>query len=311
MTLSNLPGPIDGALVSSALLRKDIYAAIKGDGVVTSSDLKVSASTPNGQSLRIAPGTGVILNGYQSVPNEVYVAANPSIHTVTAGDMPGSNPGTTYWLVCLVVGDPQVGYSQTGHPFMPSDFDETQANTFQYVRPVLLPCSSTTVKFSELGKNYPGLALARLALPASTTTVTDAMITDLRVVAGDNSTRRWNAVSTSTVTWTNAEGQKDVAGCSVVVNSTSTTDVFDVDLNCDVYVNGGVVNFTDLMIDGTGQGDSVISSGGGHINGHGMWTVTGLTPGPHTFKVTSFNYVGSVGSALHSAGSTKLRIRKG
>jgi hypothetical protein len=193
---------------------------------------------------------------------------------------------------------------------MPSDFDEAQANTYQYVRPVLLPCTSTDDTFSDLGKSYPGLALARLALPPSTTTVTDAMLTDLRTVAGPVGQKRWNAVSTANVTWTNAEGQKDVTGCTVTVPVASTTDVFDVDVNADVYVTGTLANLTDLVIDGVGQGDTVTAQQTGHVNGHGMWTVTGLAPGNHTFKVVSQNFGGSSGTALHSAGTTKLRIRK-
>lgn len=310
MTFSNIPGPIDGALVSSSLLRKAVFAAVKGEGVVGSSDLKVSASSPAGQSLRIAPGTGVVLNGYQTTPDEVYVASNPSIHNVTSGSMPGSSGGTTYWMVALVVGDPQTGYSQSGHPFMPSDFDESQANTFQYVRPVVLPCASNATKFSDLGKTYPGLALARLAIPGSTTTITDAMITDLRVQAGDGSTRRWNAVSTGNVTLTNTQGTTDVPGATITIAVGGVNEVFDVDINADVYVTGAVANFTDLAIDGAGQGDSVISQQGGHCNGHGMWTITGLTPGNHVFKIVSSNFTGSAGTALHSAGSTKLRVRR-
>ena len=180
MTLSNIPFVVDGALTSSALLRKAIYAAVNSDGVVAEDDLLVAASSPAGQSLTVAAGAAVVLNRYQSEPNEVYVVSNPGVHNVTSGDMPGSSGSTTYWMVALVVGDPQAGYSQTGHPFMPSDFDEGQANTYQYARIVVLPCASTDDDFADLGVAYPGLALARIALPASTTTVTSGMITDLR-----------------------------------------------------------------------------------------------------------------------------------
>lgn len=185
MTLSNVPFAIDGPLISSAHLRKALYAAIGTEGVVGDGDLLVSANTPEGQSLLVAPGSGVVLNGYQSTPNEVYVATNPSLHTVTSGEMPGSSGGTTYWMVALVIGDPQAGFSQTGHPFMPSDFDEGEANTYQYARVLVLPCASGDTTFADLGVDYPGLALARLEIPGSTTTITSGMITDLRVLASD------------------------------------------------------------------------------------------------------------------------------
>lgn len=308
MPLQNPPLAIDGALTSSSLIRKGIRAAAGGPGVAGPNDFKVSASSPAGQSLRVSPGLALVDNGYESTPDEVYVVPNPSILTVGSSSMPGSSGSTTYWLVCVVVGDP--AYDQTGHPYMPSDFDEDQADTYEYSRIVVLPCTSTTDSFDDLGKSYPGLALARLALPASTTTVTDGMLTDLRVRAGHTEVRRWDAVSTANVTWTNSEGQKDVTGATVVVTSTSVNDVFDVDISADVYCTGAVANFTDLMVDGVGKGDSVIAEFAAHNNGHGMWTVTGLTPGPHTFKVVSSMFAGSAGTALHSAGTTKLRIRR-
>jgi hypothetical protein len=104
MTFNNIPFVVDGALTSSSLLRKALYAAIGGDGVLGENDLEVSANSPASQSLLVAPGVGVVLNRYLSTPNEVYVTSNPAVHTVTSGEMPGSSGGTTYWMVCVVVG---------------------------------------------------------------------------------------------------------------------------------------------------------------------------------------------------------------
>jgi hypothetical protein len=310
MTFSNMPGPIDGALTSSALLRKGLFAAIKGEGVAAGDDLLVYASSPNGQSLKIGPGVGVVLNGYQTTPDEVYVATNPAEHSVTSGDMPGSSGGTTYWMVCIVVGDPQSGYSQTGHPFMPSDFDEDQANTYQYVRPVLLPCSVGDTKFDDLGKSYPGLALARLALPPSTVVVSDAMLTDLRVQASDGATRRWDKICSGNVVLTNAQAATDITGMSQVVAVTSPNDVFDVDFNGDVTISGTVTSFLDLLIGGTDQGAPATAQGSGHNSIHGSWTITGLTAGNHTFKMSGSNLAGSSGTATVSTGTSKMRIRR-
>lgn len=232
MTLDKAPLAIDGVLTGASSLRKGLMAAIGGGGVVRTGDLKVSASVPNGQSLQIAPGLGVVPNGYQTTPDEVYVEANPTGHAITSGDMPSASASTTYWLVCLVVGDPSYG-DQTGHPFMPSDFDESQANTFQYVRPVLLPCSSTTTTFEELGKHYPGLALARIAIPPSTTTITEAMITDVRkslnrktadIIPTLNSP--WSSVSGRTVSYhRDRDGYVHIEG-TLATLGTSGTAVF-------------------------------------------------------------------------------------
>ena len=153
MTLALAPLAVDGVLTSSSLLRKGLMAAMGGTGVVGLNHLKVSASSPAGQSLVVAPGVAAVPNGYQTTPDEAYIVPNPAGHAVTSGDMPSASGSTTYWLVCLVVGDPQ--YDQTGHPFMPSDFDEGQFNTFAFNRIVLLPCSSGTTTFEELGQD-PG-----------------------------------------------------------------------------------------------------------------------------------------------------------
>lgn len=178
MTLSNTPLAIDGALTSSSLLRKGLKVAIGSGGVFGANDYLVAPNSPAGQSLLIGGGLAAVPNGYQTTPDELYVVPNPSTHTVTSGDMPPSNPSLSYYLVCIVVGDPD--YDQTGHPFMPSSFDTSLATTFDYDRIVVLPCTSTTTTFEQLGKHYPGLALARLAVPATTTTITSGMITDLR-----------------------------------------------------------------------------------------------------------------------------------
>jgi hypothetical protein len=178
VTLANIPLAMDGPLTGAALVRKGFYAALRREGVIESDDFLVSADSPNGQSLRVAAGNAVVLNGYQSTPDEVYIVPNTSLTTIPSGSMPSSSPGTTYHMVCLVVGDPP--YDQTGHPFMPSSFDTAQVNTFQYNRFVVLPCTAEDSRFSHLHKNYPGLALARLEIPGSTTTITPGMITDLR-----------------------------------------------------------------------------------------------------------------------------------
>lgn len=312
MTFSNIPGPIDGALVSSALLRRGLYAAIGSEGVISANDLKVSASSPAGQSLQVAPGVGAILNGYQTEPTELYIAANSGVQAVTAGDMPGSSPGTTYWMVALVVGDPQAGYSQTGHPFMPADFDEGQANTFQYDRIVVLPCASTDDTFSDLSKPYPGLALARIELPGSTTTVTNAMITDLRVQALTNK-GRWDKVSTATLTKVAADTTPSlIPGLSQVIAVNSPIEIFDIDFNADVFISGAGANFMDLYIDGAVQGGEVgVQTGDGQRStAHGMWTITGLSVGNHTFEIKSYNYTGSTGTTIISSGLANLRIRR-
>jgi len=183
VTFNFAPWAIDGARGPAALARLSSYAGGGGQsGIIKPLDLRVTALAVPGQGLRVGAGGATILNGYLSNPDESYVVSNPSSHTVASSAMPGAQPGTRYYLVCVVIGDPE--FNQTGHPFMPSTpLDPAVALDFEYVRMVVIPCVSTTKRFEDLGVNYPGYALARLEVPANTTTITNAMITDLRGLA--------------------------------------------------------------------------------------------------------------------------------
>lgn len=179
MTLLNAPFAVDGARTKAGLARAATYAASSGrSGVVRPLDLKVYPLDVPGNGIRIAGGNATVVNGYQSTPRESYTISNAGTHTVLSTDMPAPVPQTMYYLVCIVVGD--LEFNQAGHPFMPPSLTPEQAMDFSYVRPVILPCGAGTTNFDQLGKTYPGIALARLEVPPSTATITSAMITDLR-----------------------------------------------------------------------------------------------------------------------------------
>jgi hypothetical protein len=197
MTLNSAPWAIDGARSTAALAREAAYIASGGSsGISKPTDLKVSALAVPGNGLLISRGVAVVLNRYQTNPNQVYTVSNPATHTVLSADMPPASGSTAYYLVCLVVGDPE--FDQSGHPFMPSEIAEEDAADFQYNRIVIVPCSSTTTTFDQLGLFYPAYALARLAVPPSTTTITSGMITDLRVLAQPRRDRQVYAQSIAT-----------------------------------------------------------------------------------------------------------------
>jgi hypothetical protein len=189
MTFNNAPWAVDGARTTAALARQAVYSSgAKDSGIVKPGDLKVLPLAVPGNGLRITAGAANVLNWYQTSPSEAYTVSNPSTHTVLAADMPAAVPATSYYLVCVVVGDPE--FNQSGHPFMPSDIAPEEAADFDYVRVVVVPCSSTTTRFEQLGLDYPAYALARLAVPPSTTTITGAMITDLRQLSQPRSDRQ-------------------------------------------------------------------------------------------------------------------------
>jgi hypothetical protein len=183
MTFNFSPWAIDGARTPAALGRQATYASMgELSGVVQPLDLRVQPLAVPGNGIRITSGAGVVLNHYLSDPDQSYVVSNPAYHEVPSSSMPPATGGTTYYLVCVVIGDPE--YNQSGHPFMTGDpIPPEEAADFEYVRVVLLPCTSGTTRFEQLGLNYPGLALARIERPGSTTTITAGMITDVRQLA--------------------------------------------------------------------------------------------------------------------------------
>lgn len=200
MTFSNAPWALDGATISSALARRAQYAAMSGgEGIVNAADLKVSQLAVPGQGLLISAGNAAITNRYQGDPNETYTVANPGTHTILSTEMPSSQPTAKSYLVLITVGDPE--FSQVGHPWMTSDvLDPEVAADYDYVRPWLLEVASGVTSFDGLGLNYPALALARVDIPANTTTITNAMITDLRVMARPRTMEfQFNSIAPATV----------------------------------------------------------------------------------------------------------------
>lgn len=180
MTFDNSPSAIDGAYLTSALVRRASYAGVNGaQGIVQKTDLKVTQLGTPGVGVLVAPGVALVLNKYQTTPNEIYVASNPSVHTIPSGEMPASNPSAKSYIVAVVIGDPD--FSQTGHPWMTgADPAVGTELTFQYVRATLIEVSAGATTLSGA---YPAYPLARIDVPANTTTITNAMITDLRALA--------------------------------------------------------------------------------------------------------------------------------
>lgn len=206
MTFENTAFAIDGTMLSSSLARRATFAGVNGaEGVVQSADLKVTQLAVPGVGILVGPGVGLVSNKYLDTPNESYVVSNPESHTVPSIEMPASNPSPKSYIVAVVVGDPE--FSQVGHPWMGSDDPPIgEELTFEYVRVTLIEVSAGV---TTLPADYPALVLARLDIPASTTTITDAMITDLRSLAQP---RQWSEIFISPVgTWSVINNMSDGA----------------------------------------------------------------------------------------------------
>jgi hypothetical protein len=179
VTLNNAAWAIDGATIDSALARTESHANSSGnEGVITRGALKVSPLDVNGNGVKIAAGSALVLNRYQATPNQMYTIANDGVETVPSAEMPPAAASEQTFIVAIAVGDPDPAFSQTGHPYMTgSGVPAGQEATFRYVRAIVVLESDFN------SRAYPAVPLARLVRPASTTTITAAMLTDIREIA--------------------------------------------------------------------------------------------------------------------------------
>lgn len=204
MTFNAAAWAIDGATINSALARTQAYAANSGaPGIIQLGDLKVTQLGVPGNGLLITAGSALVLNGYQGdTTDQMYTVTNPSSHTVPSSDMPASNPSAKSYILAIVIGDAE--FSQTGHPWMGAgDPPAGEEDSFVYVRPTMI---EVVAGATTLDVDYPALPLARIDIPASTTTITDAMITDLRELSRPRTYLAQDYVQSSTTGNVNSGG---------------------------------------------------------------------------------------------------------
>lgn len=153
---------IDGGRVPASMLRMVAWVATGGaSGIVTPTDLKVTALTTPGGAVSIAPGGAIIPTRFgNSTKQQSYAVANDQAFNVSI-PAAGASGRTDY--VILRISDPQYAGQAPANP------EEA------------LYCEVVTV--SSLPTSYPYVPLAKIVLPSNTATITNAMITDLRKVA--------------------------------------------------------------------------------------------------------------------------------
>jgi hypothetical protein len=202
---------IDGALVDAAVLRIGSFmAGGRYEGVATGPSLKVKPLTTPGNGVTINAGAGLVVNRYQASPDQAYIVSNVGDVTLGSADMPPVSTSDRSHLVCVTVGDPE--FSQVGHPWMPGTIPAGSEETFQYVRPYIIQnVPAGTKSFAELNRSYPAYALARIDIPKNTTTITSAMIVDLRDIPLPRSSERIEHIA-GPATKQTLNGESGVAG---------------------------------------------------------------------------------------------------
>ncbi|NUS25021.1 MAG: hypothetical protein HOV92_12475 [Streptomyces sp.] len=165
MTLVQAPLLTDGAEHSAQTFRMMLRDMARGsEGVTEGNDLKVTALATPGTSVQVGDGSGVI-KGRSSTWQGHYTAYNIGTEQVPIAAT-GASARTD--LVVLRVMDP--AYEGSLNPAT------DQICFFDVVSNV----SSTAIAPPA---GYTAIALARITVPASTSVITDSMITDLRSIA--------------------------------------------------------------------------------------------------------------------------------
>jgi len=170
--MERVPYLVGGGFEHSAeVMRAMLAAATSGaEGIVNAGDFKVQPLAVPGTSVRVAPGNALIRNSYgggQAQTYAVRAGSETELPIVATGSAGGRSD-----LVVARVDDP----TYQGGAFDPATFE---AARFEVVSGV--PAGQRDL--TGLGLTYPAIPLARIDLPASTGTVTNARITDLRAIA--------------------------------------------------------------------------------------------------------------------------------
>ncbi|WIE65959.1 hypothetical protein DEI99_005320 [Curtobacterium sp. MCLR17_036] len=182
MALDPVPFVIGGdAEHGPSVFRQLAYLATNGnEGVVGPGDLKVTALSVPGAGVQVAAGGASILNRVSS--QEAYTARNPNADTTSVKIAATGSSGGRSYLVILRVDNPYID----GNAQAPADPVKGPYDRFDVIAGV--PASTTRLQDIAQYAGVSAITLARVDLPASTGTVTNAMITDLRVLANPHET---------------------------------------------------------------------------------------------------------------------------
>jgi hypothetical protein len=142
------------------------------EGVMGKDHFKPSQLGTPGAGILLQPGGCAMLNRTSGAGNQSYVDLASS--SVTVALDPTTGAGRTD-LVLLRVEDPYVSGNSWSAP------SDLQNGPYIYPR-VVYGVSSSIKTVTELGNNWSAIPIARVTRPASTSTILDSHITDLRTL---------------------------------------------------------------------------------------------------------------------------------
>lgn len=166
MTLISQPILVNGATHSAQTFRMLVRDLARGnEGITQGDDMKVSQRSTPGGGVSITDGSGVVrgrANTFQGSYSVCNIGSDDSVDIASTGGTPRSD------MIIVRVEDPE--YEGTLNP---------ESDDLAYFQVISGVSSSATA----IPDGRTGIPLARIDIPASTSTITNAMITDLRVIA--------------------------------------------------------------------------------------------------------------------------------
>ncbi|MFD3336060.1 hypothetical protein ACFWV1_25950 [Streptomyces sp. NPDC058700] len=183
MALFPAPILVDGATHSAQQFRMLVRDLSNGaEGITQGDDLKVSQLSTPGAGVQVADGSGIV-RGRANTFQGSYAACNVGAATVEIAPTAGTPRSD---MVILRVEDPD--YEGTLNPA------DDEIAYFQVI-------SNVSSAATAIPDGRTGIPLARIDIPASTATITNAMIIDLRKVANPRRERTlWTQFPASTST---------------------------------------------------------------------------------------------------------------
>lgn len=177
-----------GAEHSPEVARLLAYASTSGaEGIVNSGDLKVRELSVPGSSVTVDPGAALIRNRSTGGDDETYVGRLPSQDTVNIAAT-GAGAGRSD-LIVVQIEDPFLAGSPWADPADPT--------TAQYIFTRVIsnvPAGTTTLQEVAGYENRTAITLARVDMPASTGTVIEDYIVDLRGMALPRAERKMKTI---------------------------------------------------------------------------------------------------------------------
>lgn len=176
MALDPVPWAVgNGAENSVEGARLSLYASTGGrGGVMSPTDMRVSALPVPGGAVRVHTGGVVIVSGYPGASSQAYAARETSSTDVEI-DATGSSGSRTRYLVVRVHDHQYAGESA------PESVEHGPYNQYEWI--------SQDPRTSKLP--YPVEGLAKVVQPANTATITNDMIEDIREVANPRTLDVW------------------------------------------------------------------------------------------------------------------------